>query len=450
MVKVKIFNPQNGSKIPLPVKFKLPAEIKGDYWVTKNSKGETIVAQRLYHDEKNNFVAVVTFAGAQEELTFDHEISVDQVKGIKEIKTAQEKDAYVHLNTGKFDFELCRGTAMGEGSSKWGLRHFMAVDEKKDLLPSGNNAIGGFYGPFFTPDNGLINPAEHIIVDIEPIEDGPVMKKYRLSGRIPDGLKPELHGKRFALDWSFYYNVPFFSRTYQVDHFQTTVNNRSIVDKITVGDEFESGIGQLVFDRFAAYDGVWYREGDPYSGQLAKKVQELVHDSQKRSTRFENFRKQLTDNMENAHWDLYWRLFSVWENALTPDEIETNLQDVRQKAFVLAELNNRPWLYSSDPVNVSSVSDQTIFAGPATKSAEINTKTGQAMIWQTDQAASAFQIVQRPQSGWQNWGTNAENECPSLPVGSLIHTAYGPYQDNWREIADSLAAIVKIKTEIHA
>lgn len=130
--------------------------------------------------------------------------------------------------------------------------------------------------------------------------------------------------------------------------------------------------------------------------------------------------------------------------------VETNLQDVRQKAFVLAELNNRPWLYSSSPVNVSSVPDQTIFAGPASKSAEINTKTGQAMIWQTDQAASAFQIVQRPQSGWQNWGTNAENECPSLPVGSLIHTAYGPYQDNWREVADSLASIVKVKTETHA
>ena len=72
--------------------------------------------------------------------------------------------------------------------------------------------MGGFYGHFFTPDNGLINPSEHLIVDIKPIENGPVMKEYRLSGRIPDGLKPELHGKRFALDWSFYYDVPFFSR----------------------------------------------------------------------------------------------------------------------------------------------------------------------------------------------------------------------------------------------
>ena len=447
MVKVKITNPQEKIKIPVPVKFSVPDDITGNYWVVKNNSGKTFVAQRLHNDSDHNFVAIVNFSGSEEELSFDHEIEEDKVKGIKEIPTAKENDAYVHLNTGKFDFELCRGTAQGEGSSKWGLRHFMAVDEKRDLLPSGNNAMGGFYGPFFTPDNGLINPAEHLIVDIKPIENGPVMKEYRLSGRIPDGLKPELHGKRFALDWSFYYDVPFFSRVYHVDHFQTTVNQRSIVDKITVGDEFESGIGQLVFDRFATYDGVWYREGDPYSGQLANKVQELVHDGQKRSDRFEDFRKQLTSNMANAHWDLYWRLFSVWENALSQDEIETNLHDVRQKAFVLAELNDRPWLFSADPVNVSAVKDQTVFAGPATKSAEINTQTGQAMVWQTEHASNAFQIVQRPQSGWQNWGTNAENECPSLPVGSLIHTAYGPYQNNWREVADSLEALADVRAE---
>ncbi|WP_338212236.1 hypothetical protein [Lactobacillus juensis] len=448
MVKIKITNPQEKIKIPVPVKFSAPDDITGNYWVVKNNSGKTCVAQRLHNDPNHNFVAIVNFSGPEEELSFDHEIEEDKVKGIKEIPQAKENDAYVHLNTGKFDFELCRGTAQGEGSSKWGLRHFMAVDEKRDLLPSGNNAMGGFYGPFFTPDNGLINPAEHLIVDIKPIENGPVMKEYRLSGRIPDGLKPELHGKRFALDWSFYYDVPFFSRVYHVDHFQTTVNQRSIVDKITVGDEFESGIGQLVFDRFATYDGVWYREGDPYSGQLANKVQELVHDGQKRSNRFEDFRKQLTSNMANAHWDLYWRLFSVWENALSQDEIETNLHDVRQKAFVLAELNDRPWLFSADPVNVSEVKDQTVFAGPATKSAEINTQTGQAMVWQTEHASNAFQIVQRPQSGWQNWGTNAENECPSLPVGSLIHTAYGPYQNNWREVADSLEALADVTAEV--
>ncbi len=448
MVKIKITNPQEKIKIPVPVKFSAPDDITGNYWVVKNNSGKTCVAQRLHNDSDHNFVAIVNFSGPEEELSFDHEIEEDKVKGIKEIPQAKENDAYVHLNTGKFDFELCRGTAQGEGSSKWGLRHFMAVDEKRDLLPSGNNAMGGFYGPFFTPDNGLINPAEHLIVDIKPIENGPVMKEYRLSGRIPDGLKPELHGKRFALDWSFYYDVPFFSRVYHVDHFQTTVNQRSIVDKITVGDEFESGIGQLVFDRFATYDGVWYREGDPYSGQLANKVQELVHDGQKRSNRFEDFRKQLTSNMANAHWDLYWRLFSVWENALSQDEIETNLHDVRQKAFVLAELNDRPWLFSADPVNVSEVKDQTVFAGPATKSAEINTQTGQAMVWQTEHASNAFQIVQRPQSGWQNWGTNAENECPSLPVGSLIHTAYGPYQNNWREVADSLEALADVTAEV--
>ncbi|MDF7682488.1 hypothetical protein PT287_03000 [Lactobacillus sp. ESL0679] len=448
MVKITLVSPEDKIKIPVPVKFTLSNNVIGDLWSAVTDDGQQVVCQRLHNDRAANFVTIVEFKKATETLTLQKEISASEITGIQKIATAKEKDCYVHLNTGKFDFELCRGTAEGEGSSKWGLRHFWSVEENRDLVPSGNNAIGGFYGPFFTPDNGLINPAEHLIVDITPLEDGPIMKKYRLAGRIPDGTKPELHGKRFHLDWSFYYNVPFFSRVYNVDHFETTVNRRSIVDKITVGDEFESGIGQLVFDRFATYDGVWYRAGDPYSGKLAEKVQELVHDGKERNARFADFKKALTGNMANAHWDLYWRLFSVWENALSNEEEQVELQDVRDQAFVLAELNNRPWLFSQDPVNVSQVTDQTVFAGPASKSAEINTETGQAMIWQTSAASNAFQIVQRPQSGWQNWGTNAENECPSLPVGSLIHTAYGPYQDNWREIADSLEALQEVETNI--
>ena len=63
---------------------------------------------------------------------------------------------------------------------------------------TGNNAIGGFYGPFFTPENGLINPPEHTTVDIEIIEQGPVLHHYRMHGTVPDGLLDELKGKQVS------------------------------------------------------------------------------------------------------------------------------------------------------------------------------------------------------------------------------------------------------------
>lgn len=447
MKSVKIVDSSKKIKINVPVVFKPDTLISGNLWLAHDQNSNEVICQRLNRPEDDKFIAIVSFEKGDVTLTFDHEVKQEDVEGIKTVPTAKEEDCYVHLNTGVFDLELCRGTAQGEGSSKWGLRHFKSIEEGKDLLPSGNNAMGGFYGPFFTPDNGLINPAEHLIVDIKTLEDGPILKKYRLSGRIPDGIKPELCGKRFSLDWSFYYKAPFFSRIYNVDHFETTVNQRSITDKITVGDEFESGIGHQVFDRFATTSGVWYREGDPYAVDLSDKVQELIHDGIPRGERFNQFKSLLTGDMASAHWDLYWRLFSVWENALEREEDLDNLSDIRAKAFVEAEANDRPWKYSEQPVDVSQVPDQTIFAGPATKSAEINTDTHQAMVWQTENAAGAFQIVQRPDSGWQNWGTNGENECPALPTNTLIHTAYGPYEDNWKDVAESLEAIQQIKVD---
>jgi hypothetical protein len=60
------------------------------------------------------------------------------------------------------------------------------------------------------------------------------------------------------------------------------------------------------------------------------------------------------------------------------------------------------------------------------------------MVWWTSQPSGAFQIVQRRQSGWVNWGSNSENECPELPVGVIIRTAYGPFADRWEEVADQL------------
>lgn len=56
----------------------------------------------------------------------------------------------------------------------------------------------------------------------------------------------------------------------------------------------------------------------------------------------------------------------------------------------------------------------------------------------TSASSEAFQIVQRRQSGWVNWGTSGENECPELPVGVQIKTAYGMFSDGWQHVADQL------------
>ncbi|MFB9948402.1 hypothetical protein ACFFP0_06045 [Rhizobium puerariae] len=80
----------------------------------------------------------------------------------------------------------------------------------------------------------------------------------------------------------------------------------------------------------------------------------------------------------------------------------------------------------------------TNLPGPATKTVEYHEQSGRAMVWWTSAASGAFQIVQRRQSGWVNWGTNDENERPELPVGVDIKTAYGRFADRWTATADQL------------
>jgi hypothetical protein len=56
----------------------------------------------------------------------------------------------------------------------------------------------------------------------------------------------------------------------------------------------------------------------------------------------------------------------------------------------------------------------------------------------TSVPSGRFQILQRREPGWVNRGTNGENECPELPTGTTIRTAYGPYAAAWREVAERL------------
>lgn len=423
------------------VRFTLPAALPEALWWAETEAGAQVLCQRLTQGStasETTFVASLSFTGSLR-LTLTRpctDTEAAEVPGIRRLP-GREADCFVRLDTGAFDLEVCSGTAQGIGSSKWGIRHFRGLADGFELLPSGNNAIGGFYGPFFTPENGLINPPEHTVVEIETLEQGPVLHHYRMHGTVPDGLLDELKGKRFSVDWSFAHGCAWFERCYRVDPFRTVINGRSVDNKITVGDEFEGGPGKLVFDRFAAKGGTRYRSGDPYAGELVAMVAETVAQSEATGPKFEEFRSQLS-NIEAAHWDLYWRLFCVWEGVLSEEEIRARLGRVRASSHVKADLTERRWQLDEVPVDVSAVPHETIFPGPASKTVEFDSATGRAMVWWTSQPSGAFQIVQRRQSGWVNWGSNSENECPELPVGVIIRTAYGPFADRWEEVADQL------------
>lgn len=438
---ITLTDPMSGTRDREPITFTLPMMLQEPLWWAITETGDRILCQRLNHastDSTTVFIATVSFNGTLN-MRLERPCTAaeaSETPGITRL-AGKESDCFVRLNTGCFDLEMCRGTAQGVGSSKWGLRHFRRLEDNIELLPSGNNAIGGFYGPFFTPENGLINPPEHTVVDIEIIEEGPVYHHYRMHGEIPDGLLPELRGKHFAIDWKFSWNTPWFQRRYCVDDFSTVINGRSVTNKITVGDEFESGQGKLVFDRFAAYGGTRYRAGDPYAEELVAMVAHTVTTSENQSPKFAEFREQLAD-MASAHWDLYWRMFCRWENVLEEAEIRERLSLVRARAHLRADLTEREWILTESPVDVSAAPDETIFPGSASKTVEYDSASGRAMIWWTSQPSGAFQIVQRRQSGWVNWGSNGENECPELPVGVDIKTACGIFADSWMHIANQL------------
>jgi hypothetical protein len=435
-----VTDPVGGKRTHEPVIFEVDAPLDGDLWLAQASSGETVTCQRLRarsSEGRTALAATVSFNGETElRLIGPQDVSTE---GIREMDPC-EADAFVRLDTGCFDLEMCSGTAQGTGSSKWGLRRFRSLAEGIDLLPGGNNAIGGFYGPFFTPENGLINPPEHTKVEIEVIESGPVLRHYRMHGVVPDGLLPELQSKTFSIDWVFTYGTPYFTRMYRVDDFQTIINGRSTTNKITVGDEFEAGPGGLLFDRYEAYGGTRYRAGDAYAGQLVEIVNETIARGGPASARLAEFRNLLGTDMQAAHWDLYWRLVSAWEGALGEHEIREQLRRVRTASHVLADLPDREWILTArgQGVNVPQAPDQTIFPGPASKTAEYHSGAGRAMVWWTSKPSGAFQIVQRRSSGWANWGTNSENECPELPVGAAIKTAYGQFAETWEQVADQL------------
>ena len=424
-----------------------------------DEKGD-IVPHQLFdvvYDETNRLITACSIAFIVTNLNqlvenytlyLDSQAQLNNLKGITQLDTTL-KDGIKRLDTGHYVLELCRGTADGTSYGKWGIRYFAAKAEGRNLIKDCSNAIGGFYGPFFTPANGLINPPEHTIVECQTEVEGPIYCRYRFNGQIPNGLDPALHNKSFSIVWEFFYQSPWFRRTYYVDDFETSVDGMPVINKITVGDEYESGQNNVVFSRFASYGGTYYRQGDLYANILADEVNRILSQPlDKLSPNARRYRESIGDNINAVSWDFFWRLFCVKEGILSDEEIKAHVKTILRKAHHVVHNSdrNKAVLFAKE-VDVNSVPEQTIFPLAANKTAEINPESGYAMVWYTSNIVGRYQIVQRKDSGWVNWGTNGENEYPELPTGSTIYTAYGQF-DDWQKQADSMEKNIDVKQGI--
>ena len=421
-----------------------------------DEKGD-IVPHQLFdvvYDETNRLITACSIAFIVTNLNqlvenytlyLDSQAQLNNLKGITQLDTTL-KDGIKRLDTGHYILELCRGTADGTSYGKWGIRYFAAKAEGRNLIKDCSNAIGGFYGPFFTPANGLINPPEHTVVDCQTEVEGPIYCRYRFNGKIPNGLDPALHNKSFSIVWEFFYQSPWFRRTYHVDDFETSVDGMPVINKITVGDEYESGQNNVVFSRFASYGGTYYRQGDLYANILADEVNRILSQPlDELSPNARRYRESIGDNINAVSWDFFWRLFCVKEGILSDEEIKAHVKTILRKAHHVVHNSdrNKAVLFAKE-VDVNSVPEQTIFPLAANKTAEINPESGYAMVWYTSNIVGRYQIVQRKDSGWVNWGTNGENEYPELPTGSTIYTAYGQF-DDWQKQADSMEKNIDVK-----
>ena len=446
---IYVTNPNGIPRVNEPIEVKLDFEQGAIYqnFYLENSLGEKIPFQmydEIYQNNRLNAATLVFISSFDKDscvyslINTDEKYEMENMEGIKSLDVTQE-DGFTRLDTGYYELELCSGKADGTASGKWGIRFFENIKERKNLIKDYSNAIGGFYGPFFTPKNGLINPPEHVKVEIRVEVVGPLYHRYRFIGKIPNGLDEKLFDKSFEIIWEFYYKSPIFRRQYIVDDFETVVDGMPVVNKITVGDEFESGQGELVFNKFLSYGTTTYREGDLYANILADNVKNiLLKDDENVSEAFKAYKDSIGENINEVSWDYFWKMFCSQENLLSNDEIKNHVNQILPAAHRITHLGKRNVdIKHRKSVEVNAVPEQTIFPLTSNKTCELNETTGYSMIWYTNNLVNRFQIVQRKESGWVNWGTNGENEYPELPVGSIIKTAYGKF-DDWESFADTL------------
>ncbi|MFN8453348.1 MAG: hypothetical protein U0401_01535 [Anaerolineae bacterium] len=349
-------------------------------------------------------------------------------------------DGFRRLDTGHYVLELCRGTAQGHGGSKWGIRHFEAKAQGVNLIAGNMNAFGGVYGPFFTPENGLVNPPAHQIAEIEPLTEGPITCQYRMKVNVRDGLRPELRGKTIEILWSFYWRSPWFVRTYLVDDYETTIDGRPCRNRITVGDEIESGKSNLLLSTYRHHDGTRYRAGDLYAEILLARLKDLqARNPEAVSAAMAKLGNDPNEDPAAWHWDNYWRMFCVLEGALPRDVLEGEVERIWRSAneIVWSDKEHNLMKYTDDAVDVNREPQQTIFPLNAQKTCEYSPLTGYAFVRFVNRLVPRMQIVQRYDSGWVNWGTNGENEYPEMPIGSTIWSAYGRF-DNWQAEANRM------------
>ncbi len=446
-IKVDLYNTNNTQRFNEPCKLDIHFDVcqpTENGILIKDNDGKDIKFQIFNEIKKDHkilfasFYILISFQENESKKTFyiylsNNDVEKKEFQGIIK-KTSSLEGGFVNLDTGKYIIDLCKGTAKGHGGSKWGIRHFEHKEQGINLIKDHNNAFGGVYGPFFTVENGLINPPAHMIMNIDPITEGPLACIYRMHGTIPNGLREELQNKKLEIYWSFFYNSDWFIRSYYLDDYITEIDGKECKNNITVGDEIESGKDNLILDGYRHYNDTEYRAGDLYAEILLRKINELKENSPELVS---NAMKKLNidpqEDPSSWHWDNYWRMFCIIEETMPQNELKKVVKEIGQDANKIVWNNKEHCTINkkNDFVDVNAEPQQTIFAINTNKTCETSSSTNYSFVRYSNNNIGRLQIVQRKASGWVNWGTNGENEFPELPSGSTIYSAYGKF-NNWK------------------
>ena len=286
-----------------------------------------------------------------------------------------------------------------------------------------------------------------MIMDIDVVTEGPLACIYRMHGKIPNGLREELKNKSLEIYWSFFYNSDWFIRSYYLDDFMTEIDGKECKNKMTVGDEIESGKDNLLLNRYRHYEDTDYRSGDLYAEILLKKINELKESKPELvANAMEKLNIDPNEDASSWHWDNYWRMFCLVEDTMPAEELKRVVKEIGQDANKIVWSNKDHCTVKKDVnfVDVNQVPQQTIFAINTNKSCETNSENNYSFVRYSNNNIGRLQIVQRKASGWVNWGTNGENEFPELPSGSTIYSAYGKF-DDWKNEVDKMEERLSVK-----
>lgn len=402
--------------------------------VNQKKNGDHLIATDII------FIASVTENKKKYYLYYSSEdMGEENYTGIRKLNP-KLKDGIVRLDTGKYVIELCKGTARGSSSDKWGIRYFEEKHQGRNLIRNCTNAIGGVYGPFFTAENGWINPPAHTILEWEIVTEGPLCHCYRTFSKVPNGLDENLNGKSIRTWWTFYFLSDRFDRRYVIDDYETIIDGRLVRNKMTVGDELECGPDNLFFSAFKSYGQTKYRKEDPYLGVMLSHTQRVIDDPKhKANPRIKEILGKYGTDASKWSWDASWRLFCPLERVFEHKELKVLIEGIKKDMKrAIGPGSGHNVVYSTkDFVSVPEVEGGVIFALDANKTVEHSPITGYSFAKYVDNVVQRFEIAQKNSNGWVNWGTNGENEYPELPSGSTISSAYDKYEV-WEDEVDKM------------